>query len=192
MPVHPESVAGDDRVLRWSFPAGTVSFVGAATELPAGLQTLLDDGTLDSVAVEPAALRTTLGARHTWREQGARVRGAVQSGLGTPERWRPASGAAVGEDVLRLAVQEVIDGEVGAYIRSHGGQVELVGVAEDEVEVRLSGACSHCPASDITLTERLEVGIRELYPGLRRLSARSEAGIGTGRRMLNLFPSRGR
>lgn len=91
-----------------------------------------------------------------------------------------------------MAVRQVIDGEVGDYIRSHGGQVDVVRVQNDEVEVRLSGACSHCPASDVTLTERLEVGIRGLYPAFRGLTAQNEPGPAAGRRLLRILPIRGR
>lgn len=192
VPIHPESVAHDEQTLRWAIPAGLLDFVGVAAELPGTLRELLDDGTLESLTVESAAVRTRLGTGLSWRDHGALVRVALQRALSTPGLWRPGVESASGDDALRLAVQQVIEGEVGAYIRSHGGRVELLSVHEGEVELRLSGACSHCPASDVTLTDRLEVGIRRLYPGLRRLTAGGDSGLGTGRRMLRLLPTRGR
>lgn len=190
MPVHPESVDDDARALRWVMPAGTLSFVGAPTGLPESVQNLLDDGTLTALSVEPAAVRTALAAGKAWRDHGPRVRSALQAALATPDQWWTSAGGA-GDAKLSMAVRQVIDGEIGDYIRSHGGLVELVGVHDDEVEVRLSGACSHCPASDVTLTERLEVGIRALHPGLRRLTAQGNAGAASGRRMLRLFAVKG-
>ena len=198
VPLHPESVPDDPRTLRWVFPAGTLGFVGMPAEVPAPLRILFDDATLEGLAVEPAAVRITLAAGREWREQGARVRGALQAALAVPEQWRPPrvdatdALAAPGDDVLRAAVHQVLDGEVGAYIRSHGGQVTLLSAHESEVVVQLSGACRHCPASDVTLTERLECGVRALYPGLRRLTAHDEPVPGAGRRMLRLIPTRGR
>lgn len=192
VPVHPESVPDDPRTLRWVFPAGTLGFVGMPAEVPTLLRHLLDDGTVEVLTVEPAAVRITLGAGQEWREQGARVRDALQAALAAPEQWQAQPTAAPGDDVLRAAVHQVLDGEVGDYIRSHGGQVTLLSAHESEVEVQLSGACRHCPASDITLTERLEGGVRALYPGLRRLTARDEPVPGAGRRMLRLIPTRGR
>jgi Fe/S biogenesis protein NfuA len=190
-PVHPESMAGDDRSLRWVFAPGTLDLVGVPAALPDVLQRLLDDGTLTAVTVEPAAVRTTLGDGLAWREHGARVRGAVQSALADADQGRAAPGGQTGDDVLRAAVSEVIDGSVGAYIRSHGGRVEVLSVQDRVVEVRLSGTCSHCPASDVTLTDRLEAGIRSRYPGLRGLTARNEPGPSAGRRLLRLLPTRG-
>ncbi len=192
VPVHPESVPGDERTLRWSCPADILGFVGVPAQLPTVVQSLVDDGVLDCVSVEPAAIQTTLGAAGSWRQDGARVRQALQTALSTPRRWRPAPGGIPGDDALTLAVRQVIDGEVGDYIRSHGGHVELLNAHDDDVLLQLSGACSHCPASDLTLTERLEAGIRARYPQLRRLEARSGSGMSAGRRMLALIPTRGR
>ncbi len=192
VPVHPESVLGDERTLRWSCPADILGFVGVPAQLPTAVQFLLDEGVLESVSVEPAGVLTMLGSARSWRKDGARVRQALQAALCTPQQWRPAPGGTPDDDALRLAVQQVIDGEVGAYIRSHGGQVELLRAHDHDVQLQLSGACRHCPASDITLSERLEAGIRALYPPLRRLEARNAPGVSAGRRMLGLIPTRGR
>ncbi|MEO6956014.1 MAG: NifU family protein [Antricoccus sp.] len=191
VPVHPESVIEDPQTLRWIFPAGTLQLVGVPAVLPINLQGLIDDGTVRSLSVEPAAVRIQIAAEKSWRNEGARVRTALQKALSEPDRWQ-APPDAVGDEGLQMAVRQVIDGEVGDYIRSHGGHVEMVRAQNDEVEVRLGGACSHCPASDITLTDRLEGGIRALYPALRGLTAQNEAGPAAGRRLLRMLPTRGR
>lgn len=192
VPVHPEPVVDDAQSLRWSMPAATLDFVGVPSELPTALQRLLDEKVLSCLTVEPAAIRTRLDDGLTWRDHGARVRTALQTALAAPEQWRTGSSAPPADELLTLAVQQVIDGDVGDYIRSHGGRVELVSARDHEVEIQLSGACSHCPASDVTLTDRLETGIRVLYPRLARLSARNEPGSGTGRRLLRMLPTRHR
>lgn len=192
VPVHPESVDDDERTLRWVIPPSTLSFVGTPVGVPEALQHVLDDGTLEALTLEPAAVRTTLADGRAWRDHGSRVRDALQVALAIPDQWLPAPTTTPRDDVLRAAVGQVIDGEVGAYIRSHGGQVTLLAVHDGEVEVQLSGACRHCPASDVTLTQRLESGIRALDPTLRRLISRDEPGPVGGRRMLRLLPTRGR
>ena len=189
VPVHPEPVPGDDRALRWSVPAGTLAFVGVPGGLPAPLARLVEDGVLTAVTVEPAAVCTTLAGHHTWRAQGAAVREALQAGLADPAGWAPPDGGGDADDVLRMAVHEVIDGEVGDYIRSHGGRVELVEAHGGEVELRLSGACTHCPASGSTLGERVETALRARYPDLRSLTARQDTGLAGGRRLLGLRPT---
>lgn len=191
VPVHPESVDDDPQTLRWIFPAGTLRLVGVPAKLPINLQALIDDGTVRSLSVEPTAVRIQIAAERLWRDEGARVRTALQIALSEPDRWQ-APQDSVGDEGLQMAVRQVIDGEAGNYIRSHGGHVEMIRAQNDEVEVRLSGACSHCPASDITLTERLEGGIRALYPALRGLKAQNEAAPAAGRRLLRMLPSRSR
>ncbi len=190
VPIHPESVDGDTGTLRWAIPATVLGIVGVPAGLPAVLQGLLDEGVLESVSVEPAAVRTTISTGCAWRDHGARVRAALQQSLNTPELWLPSETGSTADDLLRAAVVQVIEGEVGDYIRSHGGRVELLDVHDDEVEVELAGACAHCPASEFTLTSRIETGIRALYPGLRRVSANSQSEPNLAHRVLSWFPAR--
>ena len=191
VPLHPETVPGSDLELRWVLPADTLDFVGRPARVPADLQVLLDDGTVDALTVEPDAIRARLGAGRTWRAEGARVRSALQTALDTPGHWSPA-GDASSDAVLRMAVQQVIDGDVGDYVRSHGGVVELLTVHGGAVEVSLHGACAHCPASEFTLTERFEQAVRARYPALTSITARSGEPSPGGRRWLGLTPLRRR
>lgn len=59
---------------------------------------------------------------------------------------------------------------VQAYARSHGGEIRLVGVTEEgDVKIKLFGACSGCPMSDLTLKHGIETQLRELVPGVRNI-----------------------
>jgi nitrite reductase/ring-hydroxylating ferredoxin subunit/Fe-S cluster biogenesis protein NfuA len=69
-----------------------------------------------------------------------------------------------------LSVEEALD-EVRPYIHSHGGEVELVGVEDGVVHLRLSGACQGCAGSATTLKRGIEEALREQYPGFRELVA---------------------
>jgi len=63
--------------------------------------------------------------------------------------------------------------DVQAYARSHGGDIQLMGVSEDgDVTVRLQGACRGCPMAGLTLQHGIEEQIRALVPGVRRIIAR--------------------
>lgn len=191
VPLHPEAVEGNDRELRWVLPPDALDFIGEPSRVPECLQVLLDDDTVDALTVEPDAVRTRLGVGRTWRAEGPRVRSALQEALAAPAQWSPA-GDASPDAVLRMAVEQVIDGDVGNYIRSHGGAVELLGVHDGAVEVRLSGACAHCPASEFTLTERFERAVRARYPALTSITARTGEPSPGGRRWLGLTPLRRR
>ena len=59
---------------------------------------------------------------------------------------------------------------VQAYARSHGGEIELVGVNEEgDVTIRLRGACKGCPMSALTLKHGIEEQLRALVPGVRAI-----------------------
>lgn len=193
VPVHPEPVPDDPTMLRWVVPAGTLRFVGDPVEVPAPLRSLLEDGTLAAVSVDPDAVVLRVGAGVSWREVGPGVRRLLQAALATPAEWvAPVEDLeqAPTDRVLARAVEQVIDGDVGDYVRGHGGRIQLLGVADGRVEVSLGGACSHCPASDLTLSHRFEVAVRARFPDLREVVVRDEAP--QGRRLLPLLAPRRR
>lgn len=158
--VHPEATA-DPRTVRWVVPAGTLDFVGVPQTIPAPLQALLDDGTLASLTVEPAAVLTTAAYDDQWRTLGPRVRTALIDALTEPAEWRTADDGSV----LAAAVEQVIAGEVGAYVRSHGGTARLVRVEGGVATIALDGACSDCPARGATLGLRFGRAVEALCPG---------------------------
>jgi Fe-S cluster biogenesis protein NfuA/nitrite reductase/ring-hydroxylating ferredoxin subunit len=64
---------------------------------------------------------------------------------------------------LRSRVEEALE-SVRPYMRSHGGGVELLGVAGDTVRIRLEGHCQGCPSSTVTLKLAVEKAIYEAAP----------------------------
>ena len=59
---------------------------------------------------------------------------------------------------------------VQAYARSHGGEIELVGVNDSgDVTIRLRGACRGCPMSALTLKHGIEEQLRESVPGVGKI-----------------------
>ena len=62
--------------------------------------------------------------------------------------------------------------EVRPGLKGHNGDVEVVAIhLPDTVEVRLIGACSHCPASSLTLTQGIEEAIKRYCPEIHRVIA---------------------
>lgn len=62
--------------------------------------------------------------------------------------------------------------EVRPYLRTDGGDVELVEITDDIiVKVRLKGACDGCPFSEMTLRAGIEQAIRNKVPELKELVA---------------------
>jgi Fe-S cluster biogenesis protein NfuA len=70
---------------------------------------------------------------------------------------------AVGIDE-QAAADAALD-QVRPYIHSHGGEVEVLDAAGGIVRVRLSGTCSGCTASDITVNESIEQALRDNWSG---------------------------
>jgi Fe-S cluster biogenesis protein NfuA len=69
---------------------------------------------------------------------------------------------------LIVRVQEVIDLEIKPMIERDGGSIELVSIDETGiVKVRLSGACSKCSASSITLHGGIERILRKRFPEIQ-------------------------
>lgn len=79
---------------------------------------------------------------------------------------------AVGVD-QQAAAERALD-EIRPYIHSHGGEVEVLDIDDGVVHVRLSGACSGCSASAITLREGVEDALREHMPGFVDLTVEED------------------
>jgi len=63
-------------------------------------------------------------------------------------------------------VRNALD-KVRPYLRSHGGDVELIEVAGSTVRLRLTGSCHGCPSSVLTLKTAIETSIKEMAPEVR-------------------------
>lgn len=55
---------------------------------------------------------------------------------------------------------------VRPYVESHGGRVELVGIDAGVAQVQLSGACSSCSSSAVTLEQTVSEAVLALAPEL--------------------------
>lgn len=173
--LHPEAVPGDAQRLRWVVPLGVVPFLGPVAAMPGGLGDLVAAGMVTDVVLEPAAVLMTLADGASWRAEGARVRTALHEALARADAWVPAPGAtgvAEGTDaVVARLVAEALAGAAGDYVRSHGGDVELVDVCDGAVTVRLSGACRGCSALGYTVGRHLRGELARACPLVREVTA---------------------
>ena len=68
------------------------------------------------------------------------------------------------EKTFEEKVKELID-VIRPQLQGHGGDVELVGIdAENNVKVRLQGACQGCPGARMTLKLGIERILKEKLP----------------------------
>jgi Fe-S cluster biogenesis protein NfuA len=65
--------------------------------------------------------------------------------------------------------------EVRPYLGSHGGNVELLGVADGVARVRLTGTCDGCPSSTATLRYAIEEAVARAAPELTGVEAHGAA-----------------
>jgi len=61
--------------------------------------------------------------------------------------------------------------EVRPYLVAHGGGVELLGVGDGVVRLKLEGACHGCPSSALTLRSAVEEAIMRAAPDVERIEA---------------------
>ena len=81
----------------------------------------------------------------------------------------PVVAAATGRDLTPENVQEVLDDDVRPALQMDGGDIELVKVEDENIYVRLVGACSTCPSSVMTMRMGVENLLREEFPSLKEL-----------------------
>jgi Fe-S cluster biogenesis protein NfuA len=75
-----------------------------------------------------------------------------------------------GRRTLLDRIEVVLDRDVRPGLRAEGGEIELVGVDDDNiVQIRVQGACQGCPSSIMTLTMGIEAIIKARVPEIRFL-----------------------
>ena len=68
-------------------------------------------------------------------------------------------------------VKETLDA-VRESLQSHGGDVELVGIDDDNtVKVRLQGACQGCPGAAMTMKNGIERILKDRVPAVKEVVA---------------------
>lgn len=65
--------------------------------------------------------------------------------------------------------------EVRPYLKSHGGNVEFLGVEGGVARLRMQGSCSGCPSSTMTLKLAIEEAIQKTAPDLEGIEAEGVA-----------------
>ena len=87
---------------------------------------------------------------------------------------RPLKADAVAQlhDPLAQKVLRVLEARVLPGVHKDGGDIELLGVTDGVVRVKMHGACAGCPASSATLHHGVEATLRQAFPGeIQRVEA---------------------
>jgi Fe-S cluster biogenesis protein NfuA len=71
---------------------------------------------------------------------------------------------------MQEKVKEVLD-KVRPALQRDGGNVELIGVTDGTVKVKLTGACAGCPMSTMTLKNGIERILKQEVPEVKEVIA---------------------
>jgi Fe/S biogenesis protein NfuA len=101
-----------------------------------------------------------------------------------PNTPPPAAHGAVTPEVdlsdpLAQRVVAVLDEQVNPSIAAHGGRADLVAVENASVYLRLSGGCQGCGMAKATLSQGIEVILREAIPDIAEIVDVTDHADGT-------------
>jgi Fe/S biogenesis protein NfuA len=118
-----------------------------------------------SVVVPEGSVTRLRGARLDFSEEGEG--GLVIMNPNAPPRAEAVvpEGAELTSELAQRIVA-VLDAQVNPSIAMHGGYAELVGVEEGTAYLRLSGGCQGCGLAKVTLSQGIEVALRDAVPEL--------------------------
>ena len=67
------------------------------------------------------------------------------------------------------AVQEILDDDIRPALQGDGGDITLIKIEDNNIYVRLVGACSTCPSSVATMSMFVENLLKEEFPALEKV-----------------------
>ncbi len=80
---------------------------------------------------------------------------------------------------VHTRVEEALE-SVRPYLGSHGGDVELLGVTDEVVRLRLLGSCESCPSSSVTLKLAVEGAIEAAAPEITTIEVETATAETSG------------
>jgi Fe/S biogenesis protein NfuA len=151
-------------------------FIYELTFIPVG--DAADDDVLQRFGDLPVVIR----ADSTERLEGATI--TVRDGglaIDNPHSPSPqiGGGGAVADGPIADRVRAVIEQQINPAIAGHGGFTELVGVEDDTVFVRMGGGCQGCGIAQVTLSQGIEVAIKEAVPEINHVVDVTDHAAGT-------------
>lgn len=75
-----------------------------------------------------------------------------------------------GNIMIKEKVLEIME-KIRPSLQSHGGDAELVDVIDGVVKLRLKGACSGCPMSQMTIKDGIEKIMKKALPEIKSVES---------------------
>ncbi|MCK4177238.1 NifU family protein [Aciditerrimonas ferrireducens] len=116
-----------------------------------------------AVVVPARSVARLRGARLDWSDEGEG--GLVIVNPNTPPASeRPAPPPGDLDSDLARRVQAVLEEQINPAIAAHGGRADLVSVDGTVVYLQLGGGCQGCGLAAVTLSQGIEVALRDEIP----------------------------
>jgi Fe/S biogenesis protein NfuA len=131
-----------------------------------------------TVVVPARSVPRLRGARLDWSEDGEG--GLVIVNPNTPPASeRPAPPPGDLDSDLARRVLAVLDEQINPAIAAHGGRADLVSVDGTAVYLQLSGGCQGCGLAAVTLSQGIEVALRDEIPEITEVIDVTDHAAGT-------------
>lgn len=78
-------------------------------------------------------------------------------------------GDAVTDGPVAERIRQVLEERINPAIASHGGFAELVAVEDDTAYLRMGGGCQGCGLAQVTLSQGIEVAIKDSVPEIHNV-----------------------
>lgn len=131
----------------------------------AGPGDVVDDSDGLQVVVPQHSIDALFGARLDWADDGEGGLVIVNPNVPARRDVPVPAGGDLSSD-LALEVIRVLDEQVNPSIAAHGGRADLVAVDEGIAYLRLAGGCQGCGLAQVTLSQGIEVALRDEIPEL--------------------------
>ncbi len=132
------------------------------------------------VVIPAPSVELIRGSRLEWSDDGEG--GLVMINPNTPAGDNGLPEGVVEGDFSSPVAQrvlEVINEDINRAIASHGGYAELVAVGDGVAYVRMMGGCQGCGLAPVTLSQGIEVAIKNAVPEIRRVADVTNHNAGT-------------
>jgi len=115
-----------------------------------------------------------------WRDMARAVGTATRKflELDTPLFAEDALESQKGDDRLRQLAQEVVDTKLNPGLASHGGFVEIVDSDGGDLFLNMGGGCQGCSSATATMSQGVEVAIRDAVPGIGKIVDATNHAVG--------------
>jgi Fe-S cluster biogenesis protein NfuA len=92
----------------------------------------------------------------------------IKGGL-PPNNLNPNDQINPSDSPLVVGVKRLLNNEIRPAVAYDGGDIHYSHIENDILYIRMKGACSGCPSSQITLKEGIESRVREVFPSIKEV-----------------------